>query len=368
MSTVFVAMSGGIDSSFAARLLKEQGHKVVGFTFLLLPKGMKDTDNPKACCSSTSVSRARKTARDLSIPHYIIDLRDEFERHVITRFTDEYRVGRTPNPCVLCNTFVKFSSFRDKAMALGADKIATGHYACIETTPEGPCLKKALDRTKDQSYFLYGIKKESLDSLLFPLASRTKADALKETNRRHTHYAGIRESQDICFIPEGDYRTFLRQFVPSKRGEIVSLEGQILGYHEGVHHYTVGQRRGLGIPFSAPLYVVSVDSASNTVVVGPREYLETTMLEASDINLFATPRDAKLTGKVRYRQKEQPCSCRIDGDRMFVRFEAPVSSITPGQSVVLYDGDTVVGGGTIEKALRNKVVTEKGANGEIANW
>lgn len=352
MSTVFVAMSGGFDSSFAARLLKEQGHHVVGFTFVLLPKGMADSNNPKACCSAASVNRAQKTAHDLSIPHYVIDLRDEFERHVITRFIDEYRVGRTPNPCILCNTFIKFGAFRDKAVALGADQIATGHYASIDTTPEGPRLKKPADKTKDQSYFLYGIKRDSLSSILFPLASRIKSEAVQEMQQQHSHYAGVRESQDICFIPEGDYRAFLGQFVPFKKGEIVSRDGHVLGHHDGVHLYTVGQRRGLGIPFSVPLYVLDIDTESNTVVVGPREHLEKTSLVASGLNLFADPHGIPLTGKVRYRQKERPCSCSIDGDRMLVKFEAPISSVTPGQSVVLYDGDTVIGGGTIDQALQ----------------
>jgi tRNA-specific 2-thiouridylase len=351
MSTVFVAMSGGFDSSFAARLLKEQGHHVVGFTFVLLPKGMADSHNPKACCSAASVNRARKTAHDLSIPHYVIDLRDEFERHVITRFIDEYRVGRTPNPCILCNTFIKFGAFRDRAVALGADQIATGHYASIDTTPDGPRLRKPADKTKDQSYFLYGIKRDWLASILFPLASRIKSETVEKMQQEHPHYAGVRESQDICFIPQGDYRAFLRQFVPLKKGEILSLEGRVLGHHEGVHLYTVGQRRGLRVPFSEPLYVLEIDTASNTVVVGPKEHLEKTSLVASGINLLADPHGIPLTGKVRYRQKEQPCSCSIQGDRMFVRFGVPVSSVTPGQSVVLYDGDTVMGGGTVDRAL-----------------
>lgn len=350
MSTVFVAMSGGFDSSFAARLLKEQGHHVVGFTFVMLPKGMADTDNPKACCSAASVNRARKTAHDLSIQHYVIDLRDEFERHVITRFIDEYRVGRTPNPCILCNTFIKFGAFLDKAVALGADQIATGHYASVDIAPDGPHLRKPADKTKDQSYFLYGIKRDSLCSILFPLASRIKSEAVERVRQQHSHYAGVRESQDICFIPKGDYRAFLGQFVPFKKGDIVSLDGRVLGHHDGVHLYTVGQRRGLRVPYSEPLYVLEIDTASNTVVVGPRERLEKRSLVASGINLFADPRGIRLAGKVRYKQKEQPCSCSIDGDRMLVRFEAPVSSVTAGQSVVLYDGDTVMGGGTIDGA------------------
>lgn len=344
-------MSGGIDSSLAAKILKKQGHKVVGFTFVLLPRGVKNNENPKACCSSATVDRARKIAHDLSIPHYVIDLRDEFERHVITKFIDEYRVGRTPNPCILCNTFIKFSSFREKAIALGADKMATGHYASIEGAPDGLRMKKALDRVKDQSYFLYGIKRNWLDSILFPLSSRIKTDAIEEIRRQHPHYAGVRESQDICFIPDGDYRRFLGQFVPFKQGEIVSAEGRILGRHEGVHLYTIGQRRGLGIPFSVPLYVIRIDAENNTLVVGPKEELQKTALEASCVNLMADPRDIPLTGKVRYKQKEQACHCRVAGDRMSVVFDVPIFSITPGQSVVLYSGDRMVGGATIDRVL-----------------
>lgn len=349
MEKVFVAMSGGMDSSFAAYMLKEQGYEVVGVTYQLLPESAKNVNNPKACCSVESVNRARRVARDLSIRHYVINLKAEFEHYVIERFIEEYKAGRTPNPCVLCNKYIKFSAFLHKAVSLGAGKVATGHYASVEETPEGWYLKKGRDHSKDQSYFLYPITHDALETTLFPLGNETKK-GLKE----RSHLIGwdaekVRESQDICFIPEGDYRPFLSRFVQPRKGPAYLVDGTRLGEHKGIHLYTVGQRRGLAIPFREPLYVVEIRSSENTLILGTKEHLKRSRLIARETNLLGLA-SGKATGKVRYRQREAACSYRVSDGVMEVEFDEPLDAVTPGQSVVLYDGDRVIAGGIIETA------------------
>ena len=245
-------MSGGMDSSFAAYVLKEKGYEVVGFTFQLLPASIKNVNNPKACCSIETVARARKVADDLGIRHYVINLREEFQHFVIDRFIAEYREGRTPNPCILCNQHIKFSAFLDKALSIGADKVATGHYAIIDKGEEGGWrLRKSRDQVKDQSYFLYPIKKEALGRVLFPLGGETKEELKAQAGRLiNWDHEKVRESQDICFVPESDYREFLAPFVPVKRGRTYFVDGTLLGHHDGVHLYTIGQRRGPRHPLS----------------------------------------------------------------------------------------------------------------------
>jgi tRNA-uridine 2-sulfurtransferase len=350
MEKVFVAMSGGMDSSFAAYLLKGQGYDVVGITFELLPKSLKNINNPKACCSLETVKRAQKVARDLSIPHYVINLREEFEHLVIERFIEEYKAGRTPNPCMLCNKHIKFAAFVNKAVALGADKVATGHYALIEEAPAGWQLKKGRDRTKDQSYFLYPIKKDLLKKVLLPLGETTKKGLKEKAHLIQWDSERIRESQDICFIPEQDYRGFISNFVPTKKGPAYHVDGRLLGYHNGIHLYTVGQRRGIGIPFKEPLYVVEIRSTENTLILGTKEHLKNTGLIADDLNFF-DPVAGGTSGRVRYRQNEVPCTYKVSGDTMDVRFEEPLYAITPGQSVVLYQEDRVIGGGVIKRSF-----------------
>jgi tRNA-specific 2-thiouridylase len=349
MKTVFLAMSGGTDSSYSAHLLQEAGYKVVGFTFDLLPASLRNECNPKICCSAASIERARNVADRLGIPHYVLNMREEFERFVIQHFVDDYREGLTPNPCVLCNRHIKFDLFLKKAVAMGADFVATGHYARIEEAPGGPELKKGLDAAKDQSYFLYPVRREDLPMILFPVGGITK-----ETVRGGFARLGesrVPESQDICFIPDGDYRDFVRQFVPARPGPIVFSNGRRIGDHEGVHFYTIGQRRGINIPFSEPLYVVELKARENVVVVGAKDELRRTRLRARDVNMLVTSSSGKARARVRYRQKEQRCSYSLTGDRLEIIFDEPISSITPGQSVVLYDGETVLGGGIVEEAF-----------------
>ena len=349
METVFVAMSGGMDSSFAAYMLKQQGYEVIGITFQLLPGYIKNVNNPKACCSIETVARARKVADDLSIAHYVLNLREEFERHVIEPFIREYREGRTPNPCILCNKHIKFSAFFRKALAMGADKVATGHYGRIAKTPAGPRLKKAADRAKDQSYFLYPIEQGVLGQLLFPLGNETKEELKKQAHLIGWEAGRVKESQDICFVPDNDYRQFLSPFVELKQGPAYFVDGTLLGRHDGVHLYTLGQRRGLAIPFREPLYVVEMRCEENALVLGTKEHTKKRRLRAGEVNLLGEP-SGQAMGKVRYRQRDVPCTYRFSHGLLDVEFAEPLHAITPGQSVVLYEDDMVVAGGVIKEA------------------
>ncbi len=340
-------MSGGIDSAYSACLLKKRGYKTVGFTFDLLPRGLRSESNPKVCCSAISMDRARRIADRLSIPHYVINMQEEFEYHVIRKFVDEYAKGRTPNPCVLCNRHIKFGSFFKKALAMGADRVATGHYARLEETPQGLVLKKGKDRAKDQSYFLYPVPTADLPRLIFPLGSYTKETVRREFAGCVRGQAEMRESQDICFVPGNDYRGFIGRFIPRRRGQVVTADGAPVGYHEGVHLYTVGQRRGINIPGKEALYVIELRAEENLLVVGPKDRLMRRRLVADEVNMLTSRLQGEAWARVRYRQKEEPCSYALRDGMLEVVFHRPISAITPGQSVVLYDGETVLGGGTI---------------------
>ncbi|MCX8022056.1 MAG: tRNA 2-thiouridine(34) synthase MnmA [Syntrophorhabdaceae bacterium] len=350
MKTVFIAVSGGIDSSFSAYLLKESGYNVVAVTFQLLPKEIKNIKNPRACCSADMILRAKKIAHELSIPHYVMNLRDEFQAYVVDHFINEYKNGRTPNPCVLCNRFIKFNAFLKKALSIGADMVATGHYAAIEEDQRGFVLKKGVDREKDQSYFLYPIEKEYLGHILFPLGRWRKKSIRNHPVTQRWGMGDSKESQDVCFIPDGDIRGFLRHKIGESKGPIRHVEGHILGYHNGLHYYTVGQRKGLGTPYREALYVLQLIPEENTLVVGPKELLKTRHVLAHSVNMLYNDEghlSGELSGKVRFRQTEEGCRIYISGDKMEVIFDNPVYAVTPGQSVVIYKGDIVVGGGVI---------------------
>jgi tRNA-uridine 2-sulfurtransferase len=350
METVFVAMSGGFDSSFAAYILKKSGYNVVGVTFRLLPDSVVNGQHPKACCSVDTIVRAQNAASFLSIPHYVIDLREDFEDYVIKRFVDEYKSGLTPNPCILCNKFIKFSSFARKAFSMGADKIATGHYADIEEENGIYYLKKGIDKAKDQSYFLYAIEEDILKRTIFPLGKYNKNDLKEEARNISWDIHNIKESQDICFVPDNDYRRFLSPYIALKKGPVYHIDGTFLGHHRGLHLYTIGQRRGINIPYREALYVVNTIPDENTLIVGSKEDLKQKIVIASEVNLFSHVSN-NVSGKVRYRQEEEPCVYKTVNNTLQITFLHPIFSVTPGQSVVLYDVDIVIGGGIIEKRI-----------------
>jgi len=344
-----VAMSGGIDSSFTAYLLRESGYNVVGITFQLMPERLRSTKNPRTCCSHETIARARNMADALSIPHYVLNLRKEFEEHVIQRFVDEYKAGRTPNPCILCNRHIKFSHFLHKALSMGADYVATGHYALTAFDEGRWYLYKGKDLTKDQSYFLYPVEQAVLPHVLFPVGHYRKDDVRTRMTRLGFAPRDARESQDLCFVPDGNYRDFVRPFLSVKPGPVYLTDGTLLGRHDGIHRYTIGQRRGINIPYQVPLYVLDIRPAENTLIVGPKTALEKRSVMVEEANLFDVPRQP-VTAKTRFRQKEAPCTFVPSGNTLEVTFLRPIDAAAPGQALVLYDGDRVIGGGVIRES------------------
>jgi len=352
---VLVAMSGGVDSSVAAALLVRQGYDVVGATMKLFCHGDEVPDRP--CCSLDSVNDARRICEQLGIPHYVLNLESAFGHDVVRDFVDEYARGRTPIPCVRCNTFTKFRDLVRKADAIDAQWIATGHYARMV---DG-ALHRGLDPAKDQSYFLWGIDRRVLSRMLLPVGAQTKAQT-----RAVAHELGLeliaekRESQDICFVPDGDHtRIIARQLgedAPAlSRGPIVRRDGTVVGEHDGFARYTVGQRRGLPGGFAEAMFVVEIEPESRTVVIGPREELLGRGVVAREVNWLV---DAPALGtevSVQIRHRSRPAAgvlVRRDGDEVELALDEPVSAISPGQSMVLYDGDRVLGGGVIERGRR----------------
>lgn len=355
---VVVAMSGGVDSSVAAALLREQGHEVIGVTMNLysLPKEVCRSENLKSCCGWQAQADANRVAIALGIPHYVVDFRREFERTVVEDFSREYGRGRTPNPCIRCNQFIKFDLLLERARNLEADYMATGHYAQVEFDPatDRYLLKKGKDRDKDQSYFLYTLTQAQLAMTLFPLGGLTKKDVRIIAARLALPVAQKEESQEICFVPDRNYAKFLRERIPQafRPGPILDVQNRVVGRHEGIIHFTIGQRKGMGIAAPHPLYVLSIDAEKNTIVVGKNEDLYRSRLEASDVNLIAfetldEPKD--VLAKIRYKHAEANATISpLDSGSIRVDFEKPQRAITPGQAVVFYDGDTVGGGGIID--------------------
>lgn len=352
-------MSGGVDSSVSAALLKEQGHEIIGVSLQLYERTEAVPPGGRTCCSLNDVMDAARVAKRLGIPFQVIDLRQRFKELVMDDFIAEYRVGRTPNPCARCNDRIKFGVLLDMAASLGADTLATGHYARIEPDADGNYqLLKGLDPGKDQTYFLFGMKKEQLARTIFPVGRMEKPQVRELAERFNLPVARKRESQEICFIPDNDYVRFLEaNGISAAPGEIVDVRGKKLGSHRGIHNFTVGQRRGLGIASKQPLYVTGLDREHARVVAGPREELYRSGLVAAE----CTWTNRAITGvfrgacSIRYRQQPVPCTAWLTDDgHLRVEFEENQYGITPGQAVVLYDGDRVVGGGWIEAAYPSR--------------
>ena len=351
---VVVAMSGGVDSSVAALLLREQGYEVIGVTMRLW--GVEDRDAPplsKRCCSVEDVQDARRVCDKIGVPHYYLNFEAEFKSHVIDYFCAEYDRGRTPHPCLACNDKIKFDFLLRRALFLDADFIATGHYARIAPNGRGLKLLKGKDGSKDQSYVLFTLGQKELVRLLFPVGEHSKAEIREMAARAGLPVADKPDSQEICFIPDGDYRSFVAERLSPRRGEIVDVEGKVLGEHPGVQFFTVGQRRKLGLPggTESPVYVVEIDPERNRVVVGPEEGLYRDRLWASGVNYISRPPNEEAfeaTAKIRYRAREARATVSPRGDWAEIRFQEPQRAVTPGQAVVFYWGEEVVGGGIIE--------------------
>lgn len=358
---VVVGMSGGVDSSVAAALLVEQGYDVIGITI----KTYKYEDvggnvgNDSSCCSLDGINDARRICMDLGIPHYVVDFTETFKKQIIDYFVDDYIAGRTPNPCVKCNRHIKWEEMLKKADSLGAYWIATGHYANIhfDETNERYILSRGNDANKDQSYALWGLTQTSLSRTLFPLAGKTKTESRAEGERLNLGIEKKGESYEICFIPDNDYKRFLKDMKPNLEQEVadgdIVLDGNVIGKHYGYPFYTIGQRKGLGIAHPEPLYVLEVLEETNSVIVGTEEKLYHNALTADSVNLIAYSEemftDKRLfTVKIRYKDKGDEGLCFLNSDgKLEIHFQQPRSAITPGQSVVMYDGDIVVGGGII---------------------
>lgn len=349
---IVVAMSGGVDSSVAAALLAEQGHDVVGVSMQLYDQREGGFGT---CCSIDDLHDARRVAARIGVPHYIVNFESHFHTHVRANFVSEYASGRTPIPCAHCNSEVKFSELLQRAEGYGATRLATGHYARLERTGDGRVrLLRGRDPSKDQSYFLFSLTQAQLARAWFPVG-----DLAKDEVRAHAHRLGLDvadkpDSQEICFVPDGDYAAFLERESPAlaASGTIVDEQGRAMGGHGGVHRFTVGQRKGLGLSTGVPLYVVAIDAGRQEVMVGPRESLDRTTLSASGVNwISGTPlREwTPITAQIRHRHRPAPGRVRaLDDGRAEVQFDAPQSAITPGQAAVFYDGDDVLGGGWID--------------------
>jgi len=348
VSKIAVAMSGGVDSSVAAALLQQRSEEIFGITMLVVPE------------SETAVAgaaeNARKVSHHLGIPHFTVDLRDEFKADIITDFCRQYQLGKTPNPCVRCNRFIKFGLLLEKARALGAGTLATGHYARVSLVNGRYLLKKGIDTRRDQSYFLNQLTQPQLSRLLFPVGELTKNEVRRRAKELNLPSAET-ESREICFIPDNDYRRFIKAQagVNEAPGDIVDKDGRVLGKHAGLSFYTVGQRHGLGIAAPQPLYVVKINTLHNRVVLGVKNDLLASGCTVGNINWIAIePPSVETTALVKIRYQHPGAVTRISplpGRRARVDFETPQSAVTPGQAVVFYDGDVVLGGGTIEETI-----------------
>jgi tRNA-specific 2-thiouridylase len=349
---IVVAMSGGVDSSVAAALLAEQGHDVIGLSMQLYDQS--GTPSFGSCCTLDDLHDARRVASAQGFPHYIVNFERQFADKVIANFVNEYTSGRTPIPCAHCNSDMKFSTLLDRARGLGSDYLATGHYARVVQTPEGRfVLRRSIDRDKDQSYFLFSLTQEQLAHAVFPVGTLTKTEVRAEAHRLGLLVAEKADSQEICFVPSGDYASFVESRAASVRsGAVVNQQGERLATHAGVHRFTVGQRKGLGIAAQTPLYVLKIDADSGDVTVGPRSALDRANFTVSGVNWIqqdASPAWRPATVQIRHRHR--PASGRvraIERDRAEFELDEPQPAITPGQAAVFYDDDMVMGGGWID--------------------
>ena len=365
-------MSGGVDSSAAAAILQHQGHALVGFTMQLWNqrRGISVDENgeplPSRCCSLDDVYDARRVAEELGFPFYVLNLEKEFERDVVQPFVTSYLNGETPIPCVACNSRLKFASLDKLAVSLGCEKVATGHYARVEfdEVTKRYRLLRGRDPQKDQSYFLWELTQDQLSRALFPLGELSKPEARDAARRADLAVAEKKESQEICFVPDGDYAGFIDRYLEAEQqtdrlpgdGEIVTAGGEVIGAHTGIHRYTIGQRRGIGIASARPLYVLNVESESNRIVVGYEDELMSDQFTAAGVNWIALDSPAgpvQAEVRVRYRHVPSPATITpIAGNRVRVKFAEPQRAITPGQATVFYRADEVVGGGWIVKNTR----------------
>ena len=360
-------MSGGVDSSAVAALLHRQGHNIVGLTMQLwnqrrLPELAPEGTVTGRCCSLDDVYDARFVAQHLGIPYYVVNFEQRFEEEVVKPFIDEYLNGRTPIPCTLCNNLIKFDQFLEMAAGVGADHIATGHYARVDYDSQTGryCMRKSADQAKDQTYFLFGLTQTQLARTMFPLGGYTKPQVRELARELGLPVAGKPDSQEICFVPNGDYAAFIEAYFRERgiesdrtRGEIVDTTGRVLGEHAGVHHFTVGQRRGLRIAAGEPLYVIATSPAEQRVVVGRNEDLLRAHLIAKDVNWISIgPIHSPVRAQVKIRNKHVAAAAMLyptsEAARVEVRFDEPQRAVTPGQGAVFYDGDLVLGGGWIE--------------------
>lgn len=367
---IAVAMSGGVDSSAAAAILKEQGHELVGFTMQLWNqrRGLSVDENgeplPSRCCSLDDVYDARRVAEGLGFPFYVLNLEKEFERDVVQPFVASYLNGETPIPCVACNSRLKFASLDRLAASLGCEKVATGHYARVEydAATSRYQLLRGRDPQKDQSYFLWELTQDQLSRSMFPLGEMSKSDARQSARENNLAVAEKRESQEICFVPDGDYAGFIDRYLDAEAqydrapgaGEVLSTSGAVIGEHTGIHHYTIGQRRGIGIAESQPLYVIGIDAEKNQIIAGHQDELLGDEFTAAGVNWIAldNPTEAvRADVRVRYRHTAAPANITpLPENRARVKFDEPQRAIAPGQATVFYRGDEVVGGGWIVKS------------------